>query len=27
VTARDPVDKPLWPVRAGLAICTFIYLL
>jgi len=24
---RDPVDKPLWPVRAGLAVCTFVYLL
>ncbi|HXU71357.1 MAG TPA: glycosyltransferase family 39 protein [Polyangia bacterium] len=24
---RDPVDKPLWPVRAGLAVCTFIYCL
>jgi hypothetical protein len=27
VSARDPVDKPLWPVRAGLAVCTFIYCL
>jgi hypothetical protein len=24
---RDPVDKPLWPVRAGLAVCVFIYCL
>ena len=24
---RNPVDKPLWPVRAGLAVVTFIYCL
>jgi 4-amino-4-deoxy-L-arabinose transferase-like glycosyltransferase len=27
MSARDPVDKPRWPVRAGLAIATTIYLL
>jgi 4-amino-4-deoxy-L-arabinose transferase-like glycosyltransferase len=27
VSARDPVDRPLWPVRAGLAVVTFVYLL
>lgn len=27
MTARDPVDKPTWPVRAGLAICVGVYVL